>query len=432
MKKRMLTWIIVFSLILGIFPVNAFAAQQGTKTRVYTVMICDTTIVRGSRPMEYQVKVNEQFYKTVTGFNDECYMMLLPVDNEMTKNTYRYEYNRGFIKDIGDIRKTLDWEYGIFSHTSSAVLRAKNILDTIQPEPGVNIIKNIVLFSNGKDALETQVRALYHLLPKNIYTYVVGCPAGPATKVFEHERALKGLQNSGYYGVSGVMDHDVAFESVAEKISQTYYRESRKTNPPQNNPVPPSPTPETPTKKGYIVGYPDNTFRPNDYVTRAEAITMISSLLNEPPLDNAQVYNDVPSHFWASKYINAAFSKGILREKRGENFRPHDKMTRAELSYVLANVVPAPKASVELNLKDVRDNWALNSIKVLHDKNIVSGYPDGTFRPDNYVTRAEIVTMLNKSFNLNQGTAHSAQYEPFKDVPYTHWAYKDILIASGR
>lgn len=178
----------------------------------------------------------------------------------------------------------------------------------------------------------------------------------------------------------------------------------------------------------YIFGYPDGTFKPNNNLTRAEAVSMIVRLMDISDVENNEVFKDTPATHWAAKDINKAYAKGILKEKQGENFRPEDKITRAELSYILANIISGD--TKETNLTDIKDNWAEESIKKLYNSKIIAGYPDKTFRPDNPVTRAELVTMINKAFSLERDLDFTKVSSPFTDVTKDHWAYKNIMIAA--
>lgn len=440
MKKRFLALMLSLVMIGSMVPGKVTA--QGTKTRVYTVVLYDMNVVHGSRPMEYQTKVVENFFKRVTGFNNESYMMLLSIDASRYTDSYRYTGYRGFLNNIGDVRKTLDLDFGVIGSTGSGYLKARDILESIYPEPGVKTIKNVVLFSGGEDVEEDALRVLYGYLPKDTYTYSIGCPLGSGPQKFNREKRLKNLQNSGYFSVTGVVDHDEAFEKVANAIAKTYAEQQAPEVVPSERPDTPTPVKPTPVmpspgksidkKKTYIYGYPDGTFRPNSNVTRAEAVSMIGRLLEGGEGSSLQTFKDVPSNFWATYDINRAYNAGILKEKRGEAFRPNDKITRAELAFILAHEVKPQERSVTTSFTDTRNHWALNSIQRLASSQVVKGYPDGTFRPDSYVTRAELVKMLNNTFSLSGAVDIHTTTSPFKDVPKSHWAYADILIASGK
>ena len=435
MKKRFLA--LMLSLVLIGTMVPGKVTAQGTKTRVYTVVLYDMNVVHGSRPMEYQVKVLENFFKRVTGFNSESYMMLLPIDASQYTDSYKYTGYRGFLSNIGDVRKTLDFNFGEIGSTGSGYLKARDILESIYPEPGVKTIKNVVLFSGGQDVEEDALRVLYGYLPKGTYTYSIGCPLGSGPQMFNREKKLKSLQNSGYFSVTGVVDHDEAFEKVADAIAKTYAAQQSpevvpSVRPDTPTPVKPSPGKSPVKKKMYIYGYPDGTFRPNSNVTRAEAVSMIGRLLDSGEGSSLQTFKDVPSNFWATYDINRAYNAGILKEKRGEAFRPNDKITRAELAFILAHEVKPKERAVTKSFTDTRNHWALNSIQRLASSQVVKGYPDGTFRPDSYVTRAELVKMLNNTFALDRSVDIHATASPFTDVSKSHWAYPDILIASGK
>lgn len=178
----------------------------------------------------------------------------------------------------------------------------------------------------------------------------------------------------------------------------------------------------------YIFGYPDGTFRPNNNLTRAEAVSIVVRLMDIDDIQHANVFKDLPEDHWAAKEINFAYSKGILKEGMGENFRPDEKITRAELSYLLANIIPGETKDTDLT--DISGNWAEESIKKLYNNGVIIGYPDKTFRPDNPITRAEFVTMINKTFDVRRDIDASNINSPFSDLKKDHWAFENIILAS--
>ncbi|AQU80245.1 S-layer homology domain-containing protein [Planococcus faecalis] len=146
--------------------------------------------------------------------------------------------------------------------------------------------------------------------------------------------------------------------------------------------------------KKVITGYDDNTFRPDNVVTRAEAAIMIGKLKGLDVTQKATQFTDVSKSSKASGYIAAAQKAGYLNGYPDKTFRPDAKMTRGDMAIVLGNVFTTP-LSTELNFKDVSSNMkAFESINKIVSYNIAVGYPDKTFRPLDAVTRGQFSAFL--------------------------------------
>ena len=190
---------------------------------------------------------------------------------------------------------------------------------------------------------------------------------------------------------------------------------------------------ETGTHKLYILGYEDNTFRPEGNMTRAEAATIIARLQGLSLANSARPnFIDVRTG-WYNGAINAVVNAGYMKGYPDGSFRPNGKITRAEFAQMIktidkANTGMAPFA-------DVKGHWAEAAINQAYSNARITGYPDGTFRPNNHITRAEAVTVFNKLYNRsvdNKGLSQVAnKVAPFKDVTPNHWAYYQIIEASN-
>lgn len=183
----------------------------------------------------------------------------------------------------------------------------------------------------------------------------------------------------------------------------------------------------------YIVGYPDDTIRPDGDMTRAEAIAVLARLQNLDLSDkSANIYKDTEENLWYNGAINAAFKAGYLLEKEGENVRPNDKITRAELALLISHV--DKKNSAVAPFDDVKGHKFEAAINQAYGNERIKGYPDGTFKPDNPITRAEVATMLNKLYDrypdekfidANQDAVHN-----YKDMSHKgHWGYYELVEA---
>ena len=187
----------------------------------------------------------------------------------------------------------------------------------------------------------------------------------------------------------------------------------------------------------YIAGYPDRTFKPGREVTRAEAVRMFVQLVNEGkelPKNPTTKFKDA-NNKWYSDEINFAVSKGFISGYSDGTFKPNQGITRAEFAQMIAVFVKDgyPGSS---NFKDVKGHWASNAIDQLYGNKKIKGFPDGTFKPDQKLTRAEAVTVLNSVFGRNTkstsfANVNTSSLKKFSDVPMSHWAYYQIIDASN-
>mgnify|MGYP001774530166 FL=1 len=181
--------------------------------------------------------------------------------------------------------------------------------------------------------------------------------------------------------------------------------------------------------KAYISGYEDGTFRPDSTITRAETAAIIARCSAD--FDENKMYSsnftDVSGDEWYANYVGYATEKGYISGYDGGPFKADIDITRGELAVILSKYGSFDGDGICTEFSDVpNDYYATGYIKSLYDENIVSGYEDGTFKPDNSVTRAEAVTMMNKV--LDNPIAENAE-NPFGDVSPNHWAYNQIMTA---
>lgn len=182
----------------------------------------------------------------------------------------------------------------------------------------------------------------------------------------------------------------------------------------------------------YINGFTDQTMRPERTVTRAEAAGIISNLLENPQAGTLDChYTDLRAGAWYEEATRGLCKLGLFDD--GTLFRPDDAITRAELVDVLVRFVPdAPDAAASFS--DVpSDHWAAAQIGKATALGWLSGYPDGTFRPDSSLTRAEACAIINRVTNRT-GDITQAQklmgLGRFTDVRPNYWAAVTIAEAA--
>ena len=150
-------------------------------------------------------------------------------------------------------------------------------------------------------------------------------------------------------------------------------------------------------------GYPDGTYRPEDPVTRAEmAVLLLNGIGVIPPaMDLSHPFGDIEGH-WAEVYIEELFDQGITEGYPDETYRPEFQVSRAEMAVLLLNsigVIP-PMMDLSHPFSDIKGHWAEAYIEEMYDQGISVGYPDGAFRPENQVTRAEMAVFLVTTFGI--------------------------------
>ncbi|MGK5508922.1 S-layer homology domain-containing protein [Brevibacillus formosus] len=192
----------------------------------------------------------------------------------------------------------------------------------------------------------------------------------------------------------------------------------------------PSTNKKSKSQRGYIHGYPDGTFQPDRTVTRAEmaAILLNAEMVSQSSANKGRFF-DVADNYWAVNSIHQVSAAGMMSGYPDGTFRPSANITRAEIAAVIYKYKALQGAGGGTAFFDVRgDHWSSPIIAAVVAKGYMAGYPDGTFQPEKALTRAEAVTILNRV--LNRVPQHQAGPQRWPDVVPGHWAYKDIEEAS--
>ena len=168
------------------------------------------------------------------------------------------------------------------------------------------------------------------------------------------------------------------------------------------NPKPSKPTLNTGDHYAYVMGYPDGTVRPNGSITRAEVSAILFRLLSDKTRDEyfttKSSFTDVKAGAWYNNSIATLEKAGVIVDTaKGGAFRPNEAITRAELAAMLAQFSDA-KPVKGVKFSDVSaEHWAYEAIAIAAKMGWIEGYPDGTFRPDATITRAEMMTLVNRA-----------------------------------
>lgn len=180
----------------------------------------------------------------------------------------------------------------------------------------------------------------------------------------------------------------------------------------------------------YMTGYSDGTFRPNQSVTRAEMSTMLYRLLSGTLTGKGSVtaFKDVSSNYWAAEAIRWGQQVGLLNGYPDHSFKPNATITRAEMTAIIAKWLQLDPAAANPAFRDAKGHWASAQIAAVAKLGYMTGYSDGTFRPDQSLTRAEAVVIINRI--LGRGPLSNVTTPTWKDVPSSFWAFGAIEEAS--
>lgn len=187
----------------------------------------------------------------------------------------------------------------------------------------------------------------------------------------------------------------------------------------------------------FLVGYTDGTFGPERNMTRAEVTTMFARLLTEQieaDKTYSNTFSDVPKGYWAANYIGYMQQFGIITGYSDGSFRPDAPVTRAEFAAIASRFEKLTEGSKSFT--DVPDTyWAARYINFAATRGWVTGYSDGTFKPENTITRAEVAAvtcrLLERSADQNYIRSHLNELRTFSDVTESHWAYWYAMEAAN-
>ena len=187
----------------------------------------------------------------------------------------------------------------------------------------------------------------------------------------------------------------------------------------------------------FLVGYTDGTFGPERNMTRAEVTTMFARLLTEQieaDKTYSNTFSDVPKGYWAANYIGYMQQFGIITGYSDGSFRPDAPVTRAEFAAIASRFEKLTEGSKSFT--DVSDTyWAARYINFAATRGWVTGYSDGTFKPENTITRAEVAAvtcrLLERSADQSYIRSHLKELRTFSDVTESHWAYWYAMEAAN-
>ena len=163
----------------------------------------------------------------------------------------------------------------------------------------------------------------------------------------------------------------------------------------------------------YIIGYPDGDVHPQGNITRAEVATIFFRLLRDPVRtqywSQTNGYSDVPGNKWYNNAISTLSNMGIICGYPDGTFRPDAPITRAELTKIAAGFFSDPRvaATYDGRFSDVHGaEWYISYLMTALEEGLIEGYPDGSFRPNRPITRAETCTIVNRTLGRKPEKDH--------------------------
>ena len=185
----------------------------------------------------------------------------------------------------------------------------------------------------------------------------------------------------------------------------------------------------------YIVGYPDGNVKPEGNITRAEVATIFFRLLTDESRDEfwsqTNPYSDVSEDDWYNNAVSTLTNAGIIDGYEDGTFKPNGNITRAEFATIAVRFFEATYEGENL-FPDIDGHWAQDYINEAANAGIVDGYPDGTFGPQKLITRAEAMTMVNRTIDRHPDADHLLDdMIVWPDNPETAWYYEQVQEATN-
>ena len=293
---------------------------------------------------------------------------------------------------------------------------------------------------NGKGTLNFAASDDYTATNNNDGTYTITLNSNLAVdnsvKITATYKVLRGDANgtlTNAVSVTGKTTDGTEIPTPGEDTEET----------PVNPYHPPIRPPEDPDKPelntedhyAYIVGYEDGTVQPEGDITRAEVATIFFRLLTDESRNEywsqTNPYSDVSADDWFNNAVSTLTNAGVLDGYEDGTFKPNGNITRAEFATITARFFEATYDGENL-FPDIEGHWAQDYINEAANAGIVNGYEDGTFRPQQYITRAEAVTMVNRTIERHPDADHLLDdMIVWPDNPETAWYYEQIQEATN-
>jgi len=194
---------------------------------------------------------------------------------------------------------------------------------------------------------------------------------------------------------------------------------------------------EHPTHISYINGYPDGSVQADGHITREEMAAILYRVKNKqyekPFKTTGDVFPDVEKDRWSVTEIEYMAYHGIIKGYPEGDFRPSNNLTRAEFAALIRRFTDLPDSTKDNIFPDLsEEHWAFDDIMALYSAGFLNGYEDGTMRPENQITRAEVMKVMNIILGRKpiESYVKSLDVNPFNDLDDDKWYYVDVLEAT--
>lgn len=185
------------------------------------------------------------------------------------------------------------------------------------------------------------------------------------------------------------------------------------------------------TSKGYISGYPDGTFKPDNSITRAEFVVLVNKAMGYTKKGNAY-FRDVNTNYWGYDEIQKGVSAGYVKGDPDGSFRPNDSVTRQEAAVMISKILDLEtNFTSAATYNDYRyiPSWSVGYVGAVSNAKIMAGYPDGSFKADRVLSRAEAVIALDKVLNYDgKSDNKDDDKETKEDYTLEKTSLKDMTI----
>ncbi|MBQ9976912.1 MAG: S-layer homology domain-containing protein [Clostridia bacterium] len=365
------------------------------------------------------------------------------VNETLKNNTDKYAiiYTTSFLDSSGSMYTMWDWAGG-FKMEGNSGIAARNLAWTDKPRDGKGVWD--YCFSNHDNILAIissnikvpEVYATKVTNDRGIDVALIAANAdvamnanGPTallTKISADNKEISCVWSTAFKGIGNNAVHTVKLDKIATLTEPLAASNLPHIKPQYNG-----------ANNAYIFGYEGNTFRPNANMTRAEACTIFARLLLETqtiPDGYTTRFEDVKSGDWFYNAIAYLDETGFFSRNKNTEYKPNEPITRAEF-VDLANAASSLSSKNDgVSFADVpEDHFYYTSIMAAASSGLVNGYEDNTFRPDNTITRAEVVTVINRLLGLkvSDKTVSTKHLEnEFVDIG-EHWGRLNVLMASN-
>ena len=307
----------------------------------------------------------------------------------------------------------------------------------VQPDPGVAIDERVPIEAEATATVKN-VYSLAHTVKFDTN----GGSKNPDDQTVEHEKTATEPEKptrDGYTFKGWTLDEkDYDFNSPVTKditLVAKWEKNSTPVTPPVIPPVDP-PVLNTKDHFAYIIGYPDGEVKPNGTITRAEVATVYFRMLTDESRDRiwsqSNSFSDVVLTDWFNNAISTMANGGIITGYPDGTFHPNGNITRAEFAAMSIRFFQDAKVGPS-KFSDTIGHWAEEAISKALNEGLITGYPDGSFRPDEPITRAEAMTIFNRVLDRHPDKDHllSSMIKWPDNMDTNAWYYADVQEATN-